>query len=114
MKKQISLKESVGKILTNYEFVFGQLLLIFENEFVFLKPIHGYECGDDEIIEYKLEMLDFGDHLLIRHQILSKEELENLKKEKDRLRLQRLEEEERLQYEKLKKKYDNTNKSKTP
>lgn len=109
MKKPITLQNAVGKTLTNSVFsMFDQMLLVFGDEYVCL------EHKRDDIEEDDLNLFDFGDDLLINAGILSADELSTKRAERDAIRNQQYEEEERANYERLKARFEENVKVHTP
>ena len=80
MKAQTTLQNAVGKTLTDYaETQWGQLLLIFGEEYVCLGVKRGYDPGDEEIVESKLDLFGGEDETLIAKGVISQDEMETLK-----------------------------------
>lgn len=110
MKKQISLEEAKGKVLTNFSLssISAQAILVFGDEFVCLAVKLGHELGDEEIHESTLNPLYFGSTQLIESTVMTKEEFDALiQKEREESQKQQ-ESRERFLYFQLKKKYENT------
>lgn len=109
MKKEITLSNAVGKILKGFEFSCscGQAVLIFTDDtFATLKVDIGYDRGDVEIADGKLELYDFGDDQLIGLGVITKTELNEKRDKKSREFLSKQENAEREQYEILRGKYE--------
>lgn len=106
MLKEISLKESEGKTIKGVsEWLSESVVLVFTDEtFMCLKATRGYDSC--EISDVKFDVFDYPQQESIRLGIVSQEELDILKKNRDeKWRLQR-EEEERKMYTTLRKKFE--------
>lgn len=87
MKTEVTLREAVGKVLTNVAFSewanSGKCVLVFSDEtFTTLGIERGYEADDEEIREDKINLLEFGDEILVRVGIATREELATIRSER--------------------------------
>lgn len=107
MKTQTTLQNAIGKPLTDYAYsAWGQLLLIFGDEYVCLGVKRGYEHGDEEIEEEELTLFDFGDETLIEKGVISREDLESMRLEQNAKEQRRREDSDRAAYERLRAKFE--------
>jgi hypothetical protein len=107
MKTQTTLENAKGKNLTGYtEGYSGQTLLIFGEEYVCLGIHHGYENGDAEIQEETLDILSFGDSPLIAQGVVTEDELNTLRRQRQAQAESRRTAFEKAEYERLKKLYE--------
>ena len=108
MKTEIMDKQAVGKTISRfaYSFVSGQMVISFSDEtFITFGVSKDYD-GEVNIVNKELALFNFGDSELIESGIISKEEIENKRTEYNKLCKNRQENSERLQYERLKAKFD--------
>lgn len=107
MKTQTTLQKATGKPLSDCaESQCGQILLIFGDEYVCLGVCSGYERGDEEIEESELDLFDFGDETLIEKGVISREELENRRANRNAQFQRQIEERERASYMRLRAKFE--------
>ena len=107
MKKEIKLKDAIGKVLTDYSFSHfsKQGILVFGDEFTTLDIDIGYDRGEETIEEGKLSIHHFEHNVLIDLGIFSKKELNDINERESAERKKRSEKWEKEQYEKLRLKY---------
>lgn len=107
MKTQITLDKAKGKALTDVvdSYTTGGTLLIFGEFYVCLRVNTSYEPGEGSIEEGNLELFDFGDEALIASNVLSRDELENFREQRNKNISEEIEIKERAQFELLKKKF---------
>ena len=110
MRKEIILSESFGKVLEGYEFSItcGQAVITFtDGTFSTLGIDTGYADGCEEIEESSLELHDFGDDKLIKLNIITQDELDKIRKERNENLTYEHKQKERELYNKLKRKFEN-------
>ena len=105
MMKQISLVEARNQKLISYLDNYSEMLLIFETGFVGLRSIQGYEGGDTDLEEYTVNLLDISHSKVIACGVATQEELAALYALKEQKRRENIEQREREEYERLKKKF---------
>ena len=110
MLQEITMEEAKkeGKAIAGYDFSFtcGQMVIVFrDGTFTTLGIQRGWESGDEEIEESYLELSQFGDDKLIELGIITAQELETIKSEKDKKYAEAQEKHEKAYYERLKRKY---------
>ena len=114
MKTEVKATEAVGKTLASVEFsgsfCGGQCVLSFtDGTFATLGVESGHESGEEEIVEEKLSVFDFGDDALSRAGIVSAEEMTAMRSERDARhqeeREARQEAHDRQEFKRLKQKF---------
>lgn len=108
MKTQIALNDAIGKTLTGHTSSWGasQMLLIFGDEFVCLEAKRGYENGEEDIEEARLDLCMFGDDPLVESGICTQDELDQIREAKSAEEKRRYEYNEQVIYERLKAKFE--------
>ena len=107
MKTQTTLQSAIGKPLTGYAESYGdQILLIFGDEYVCLAVRRGYERGEEEIAELKLDLFDFGDEELVSKGVFSQEEMKSLRAERDAQRQRQSEALKFAAYQRMRAKFE--------
>jgi hypothetical protein len=108
MKTQATLKEVVGKAMTGYVWETSynrEVLLLFGDEMVYLRLKYDYD--DEEISECgEPDPLGFDEREMIEKGVISAEEIERLKAERDAEYQRQLESIERAAHERLRAKYE--------
>ena len=112
MKKEVTSDEAIGKTIGRFihSFVTGQMIIVFSDEsFTAFKAV--VDCNaDPEIINKNLDLLSFGDELLITTGFVTEEYMYKKRKEyieKDsRRNKEEHEKRERNEYERLRAKFE--------
>ena len=110
MYREIKLEEFIGKTITNYAFSWGgeQFVIIFsDNTFITINSIPGYDDGETSIHIGKIDVLEFGDDVLVECGIIDKEEMKVIRDKDTEEKIARQNASEKQQYERLHKKYGN-------
>ena len=106
MMKQIHLADIAGRTVAGYESSSdgSQFLLSFtDGTFVLLRIEHGYEPGDETILEgYELDIFHFGDAQLMRIGVVTEHEIRDRRAERAELMKAQLLASKRVEYERLK------------
>lgn len=107
MKTEIKLSEAIGKTLATVEFALsGQCVIIFNDDtFTTLGIEQGYDPGDEQIVEDRLNIFEFGDTALVRVGIATFDELMAMRQAKNDKRQAEQEIRERCEFERLKRKF---------
>lgn len=110
MKKEVGIKESIGKVLIAVEFSEGyqgsQCVFVFNDDtFLTIGIDRGYDPSDDKICEDKLKIFNFGDEALVRAGIVTPKEIASMREERDRKLKEDFEAREREELERLKIKF---------
>jgi hypothetical protein len=109
MFKEITLDEAKGKKIRDYAMscTCGQMIIVFTDKtFTTLGVDHGYQGYSDEIVQAKLDLLDFDNAALIALEVVVLQEIESAERIKEREFIQQDERRERAEYKRLKAKYE--------
>ncbi len=83
MNKEIGLDQAIFKTIAGYEYSTNssQMVIVFNDETFTTLGIHDGDIGSD-----KLNIDSFGDDYLVRSGIATQEELDHIRKEKEKIR----------------------------
>jgi hypothetical protein len=110
MRKELSLDEAKGKTIEDFLFSFSSeqmIITLSEGSFICFGE-RGYDPGSEEVTYEKLKLFDFGDYLLVKGGIISKDELDTITKKRDDELKAHQEKDERRLFEMLREKFKNT------
>jgi predicted Zn-dependent peptidase len=107
MFKEITLDDAKGKEIQDHAVsVYGQMVIVFADEtFTTLGIDTGFEQGDETIVQKTIELLNFGHNQLIALGIVTQKELDDKASTKAQEFTRQREREERMEYRRLKIKY---------